>query len=103
MQRPHRVHISLRVARKYGHGIDRIVVDRINVTALWIDIKAAVKFQPGEKSSQNPFRLRKGSARGSIVRSIKYLDPKQILILEKYFVRIGVHTDGAVRWIRIVD
>src|SRR5262249_50907302 len=100
MQRPHRFHVSLRVARKYGHGIDRVVVDRINVTALGIDIKAAVKLQLGQESSQNPLRFRKGCARGSVIGSIKYLDPKQILILEKYFIRIGVDTNGAVRWIR---
>src|SRR5438128_4006155 len=103
MQRPHRLYVSLRVARKHGHRIDGIVVDRINVTALWIDIKTAVKFQLGQESSQHPLRLGKGGAGGSIIGSIEYFDPKQILVLEKYFIRIGVYGNGAVSWISIVN
>src|SRR5205814_99956 len=79
------------------------VVDRVNVAALRIDIKTAVKFQLRQEASENPLRLGKRSAGRSVVGPIKYLDPKQILILEKYFVRIGVHTNGAVGRIRIMD
>src|SRR2546427_7761669 len=85
MQFAHRLHVSLGVARKHGQPIDGIVVDRINITALRIDIKTAVKFQLRQEASQNPLRFRKGSAGRSVIGSIKYLDPKQILILEKYF------------------
>src|SRR5262249_49573179 len=86
MQFAHRLHVSLRVSRKYSQRIHRIVIDRINVTALGIDINATVKFQLGQEASQNPLRFRKTSALGSIVGSIKYLDREQILILEKYFI-----------------
>src|SRR5262245_30883200 len=99
MQFAHRLYISLRIAGKHGQPIDGVVVDRINIAALWIDIKTAVKFQLRQESSENPLRFRKGSIWGSIISSIKYLDPKQIFILEKYFIRIGVHTNGAVSWI----
>src|SRR5439155_16434579 len=86
MQFAHRLHVSLCFARKHGQPIDGIVVDRVNVAALRIDIKTAVKFQLRQEASENPLRLGKRSAGRSVVGPIKYLDPKQILILEKYFV-----------------
>src|SRR5439155_26982166 len=88
---------------KHGQSIYGIVVERVNVAALRIDIKTAVKFQLRQAASENPLRLGKRSAGRSVVGPIKYLDPKQILILEKYFVRIGVHTNGAVRRIGVVN
>jgi gluconolactonase len=80
---------------------DRIVVDRINVAAPGIDIKSAIEFELGLQSSKDPLRLGELHARRSIVRSIEYLDPKQILVLKKYFIRIRVYANGAVGWVRI--